>query len=763
MDVFDLAETQADLHPRAAAAAPDEVLAHRARDREGRARAGHRGAARAARRREAAAQARLRRARRRRQGARHPPPHRAARELGPERRSHREQPARGQRRPLLGAAQSSTGLLARTGSAEPIPTEGSRSKHDVIVGAVRTTARGEFGLATTARPDDPPLGARPADAAPDQRRTQPVGRRSPRGIRRPAEGRGAGHDPADRRRRPGARARHRERRRQAGHARGAQEPTTGASSASRTATASSAQPWPTVTTSTSSSSRATHSCCASRRAPCDRRVARPAAWPASSSRAGATVAFFGVVDPAREGVVVTSSGSSDALPGTQGGSLKVTPYAEYPPKGRATGGVRCHRFLKGEDTLVLAFAGNTPARAAAANGVAIELPAAEGRRDGSGVPATAVIAHVARQRHGGPTPDRGRGGRRRTPDSERPEGAGRPGRHRGPDGAGSRRAPVDDGHGAPADDACSVQWDHDGTSAYGTAARRRLLRHRRAVGPVGPRRRARVAPRPAARRRARCPHEPRRWPLHARPAPGRPPRPRRPPAGAARARRRRRPTPRRGCSRPRSTDPGELLGLDWGALARGSRALVAASLPGRARRRADPARVHQRPPRRLLRRARPAPRCRRGPGGPRTRVGGLAHGWAPLRPDGRAAALGPDLRTPRRAGRGLGARGEPHRAHCRPSCSARSTTGVARRSRRPAQCAESHVRARAGRDPPRLALRRPSRRRPNVSTDAGSDVVSPMPTGAAGPSHVERVPTARVAPGVLRQEGRSRCSSTGQR
>ncbi len=45
---------------------------------------------------------------------------------------------------------SSTGLLARTGSAEPIPTEGSRSKHDVIIGAVRTTARGEFGLATTA-------------------------------------------------------------------------------------------------------------------------------------------------------------------------------------------------------------------------------------------------------------------------------------------------------------------------------------------------------------------------------------------------------------------------------------------------------------------------------------------------------------------------------------------------------------------------------------------------------------------------------------
>ena len=96
---------------------------------------------------------------------------------------------------------------------------------------------------------------------------------------------------------------------------------------------------------------------------------------------GARVLFFGVADPTRDGVVVTSSGSSGALPGTEGGSLKVTPYAEYPAKGRATGGVRCHRFLRGEDTLVLAFAGNNPARAAAANGVADR---AAGRRRPTG-------------------------------------------------------------------------------------------------------------------------------------------------------------------------------------------------------------------------------------------------------------------------------------------------------------------------------------------------------------------------------------------
>jgi DNA gyrase subunit A len=108
----------------------------------------------------------------------------------------------------------------------------------------------------------------------------------------------------------------------------------------------------------------------------------------------ARAVWFGVVDPAREGIVVTASGSSAALPGTQPGAIKVTPYAEYPPKGRGTGGVRCHRFLKGEDTLVLAWAGALPARAAAANGGPLALPDATGRRDGSGSPASAIIATI---------------------------------------------------------------------------------------------------------------------------------------------------------------------------------------------------------------------------------------------------------------------------------------------------------------------------------------------------------------------------------
>jgi DNA gyrase subunit A len=110
--------------------------------------------------------------------------------------------------------------------------------------------------------------------------------------------------------------------------------------------------------------------------------------------AGAAVTWFGVVPDGTAGgtggqaadaaVVVTVAGSSHALPGTAAATVKVTPYQEYPAKGRATGGVRCHRFLKGEDILVLAWAGPGPARAATDAGVPVYLPDADGRRDGSG-------------------------------------------------------------------------------------------------------------------------------------------------------------------------------------------------------------------------------------------------------------------------------------------------------------------------------------------------------------------------------------------
>jgi DNA gyrase subunit A len=104
--------------------------------------------------------------------------------------------------------------------------------------------------------------------------------------------------------------------------------------------------------------------------------------------ARASVIWFGAVDPASaepaEPVVVTVAGAKGALPGTSAATVKVSPYAEFPAKGRATGGVRCHRFLKGEDTLVLAWAGPGPARGATDAGTPVDLPPPAGRRDGSG-------------------------------------------------------------------------------------------------------------------------------------------------------------------------------------------------------------------------------------------------------------------------------------------------------------------------------------------------------------------------------------------
>ena len=110
-----------------------------------------------------------------------------------------------------------------------------------------------------------------------------------------------------------------------------------------------------------------------------------AVTPAGAARAAGGKGGLPGGDPAAGPVVATVAGTTGALPGTGGVTAKVTPYREYPAKGRATGGVRCHRFLKGEDALVLAWAGPAPARGATDAGVPVDLPQADPRRDGSGV------------------------------------------------------------------------------------------------------------------------------------------------------------------------------------------------------------------------------------------------------------------------------------------------------------------------------------------------------------------------------------------
>jgi len=107
----------------------------------------------------------------------------------------------------------------------------------------------------------------------------------------------------------------------------------------------------------------------------------------------ATAIFFGAVDPASPLAVATVSGSSGVLPGTDPGRAKVSAFTEFPAKGRATGGVRAHSFLKGEDTLTVAWVGSAPV-AVGTDGSPRELPELGARRDASGTPLDAVVGSI---------------------------------------------------------------------------------------------------------------------------------------------------------------------------------------------------------------------------------------------------------------------------------------------------------------------------------------------------------------------------------
>ena len=109
---------------------------------------------------------------------------------------------------------------------------------------------------------------------------------------------------------------------------------------------------------------------------------------------GAEVVAFDVVGPSEfDAVVVTIAGSTTALAGTDAGSAKVSLFSEFPAKGRATGGVRAQRFLKGEDALTIAWVGTDP-RAIGPDGATRALPDSGAKRDASGTALDGVIGAV---------------------------------------------------------------------------------------------------------------------------------------------------------------------------------------------------------------------------------------------------------------------------------------------------------------------------------------------------------------------------------
>ncbi len=111
--------------------------------------------------------------------------------------------------------------------------------------------------------------------------------------------------------------------------------------------------------------------------------------------AGAGAIFFGAIDDP-DAVAISISGTAGVLPGTDAGRIKATRFSEFPAKGRATGGVRSHAFLKGEDRLMLAWVGRAPALAVGPDGSVRTLPAATARRDASGQQVDAVIGSIGR-------------------------------------------------------------------------------------------------------------------------------------------------------------------------------------------------------------------------------------------------------------------------------------------------------------------------------------------------------------------------------
>jgi DNA gyrase subunit A len=108
----------------------------------------------------------------------------------------------------------------------------------------------------------------------------------------------------------------------------------------------------------------------------------------------ASAIFFGSVDAAAEVVVATVSGSSEALPGTDPGRAKVSVFGEFPGKGRATGGVRAHTLLKGEDMLSAAWVGIAPATPVGPDGSVRSLPEVGAKRDASGTALDGVVGSI---------------------------------------------------------------------------------------------------------------------------------------------------------------------------------------------------------------------------------------------------------------------------------------------------------------------------------------------------------------------------------
>ena len=293
---------------------------------------------------------------------------------------------------------SSAGLLARTDNDEPLPTGGPRAHHDLVVSAIRTTARGEFGVITSrgriVRGQALDLPSVPVTAsAPNLQGGSPA---SELLLLEPGETMLALTTLTDR---------------TYGWALGTARGVVKRVNPEVLAKES----WEIVRLDEGDvvvgAVELAHDLDELVFITSDAQLLHfPAASVRPQGRAGGGMAGIKLADRARaiffgtsrvaDSLVVSIAGSSAALPGTDAGSVKVTPFEEYPGKGRGTGGVRCQRFLKGEDVLQLAWVGAAPVIAAAASGSPVDLPEPDRRRDASGSSLGQPVAAVGSRYHG---------------------------------------------------------------------------------------------------------------------------------------------------------------------------------------------------------------------------------------------------------------------------------------------------------------------------------------------------------------------------
>jgi len=106
---------------------------------------------------------------------------------------------------------------------------------------------------------------------------------------------------------------------------------------------------------------------------------------------GAKAIFFTSIKPSKDTVVLTAANNSDSLGAVDSGSAKISLLNEFPPKGRATGGVRAQKFIRDENQLYFAFVGNSPILASGSSGKPLEVNSKPTKRDASGTPLSSTI------------------------------------------------------------------------------------------------------------------------------------------------------------------------------------------------------------------------------------------------------------------------------------------------------------------------------------------------------------------------------------